>query len=347
MSIRGSLVRLAIPLVASICFATGARAEPVRISYQPLSWALPFYIASEKGFWKDVGIEPEFSVFPAGPQQIAAAQSWDLGGTGGPPAVLGAVRMGLLTIAIGTDESAVTATVARSADADAILKDPASLKGKQLLVTTNSTGEFSALACLKKFGLTRDDMQIVNLAPAQLVSAFSNDNGTLGASWAPFIYVLQDKSGAKEICNGQEADSFVTSNFIVTPEFAKEHPETAAKALAVYLRAVAWQRRHRDEAITYLKQFNEKNGVSLSQHFVEIDFDRRKNFTLAEELKIYDRSSGQATVDKWSDDLATYLVGTGTLKAVPDAKTYLDDRFLKMIDSDPKLQAFANDDAAH
>jgi ABC-type nitrate/sulfonate/bicarbonate transport system substrate-binding protein len=343
MSIRRSLARFGTAVVATICLATGTRAEPVRVSYQPLSWALPFYIASEKGFWKDVGIEPEFSVFPAGPQQIAAAQSWDVGGTGGPPAVLGSVRMGLLTIAIATDESDVTGMVARAAEADAILENPASLKGKQLLVTTNSTGEFSALACLRKFGLTRDDVQIVNLAPAQLVSAFSNGNGTLAASWVPFLFVMQDKSDAKEICTGQQANSFVTSNFVVTPDYAKAHPETVAKALAVYLRAIAWQRTHRDEAIAYLKQFNEKNGVPLSQHFVEVDFARRKTFTLAEQLKIYDRGAGKSTVDKWSDDLAAYLVGTGTLKAIPDAKSYLDDRFLKMIDGNPKLQAFAND----
>ncbi len=344
MSVRRSVAGLAALVVATIGFAASGRGETVRVSYQPLAWALPFHIASEKGYWKSVGLEPDFSVFPAGPQQIAAAQSWDLGGTGGPPAVLGSVRMGLLTIAIGTDESAVTATVTRADAADEILKNPASLKGKQLLVTTNSTGEFSALACLKKFGLSRDDMQVVNLAPAQLISAFSNGNGALAASWAPFIYVLQDKAGAKEVCNGQQADVFVTSNFIVNPDFAKSHPETVAKALAVYLRAVAWERKHRNEAIAYLKQFNEKNGVSLSPRFVEMDYDHRKTFTLPEELKIYDRSGGQAIVDKWSDDLATYLVGTGTLKAVPDAKTYLDDRFLKMIDNDPKLKSFAGDE---
>jgi NitT/TauT family transport system substrate-binding protein len=342
MSFRHAIAGAAAFILVVSGPMTGARAEPVRISYQPLYWALPFYIASELGYWKEAGIEPEFSVFPAGPQQIAAMQSWDLGGTGGPPAVLGGVRLGLQSIAIGTDESAVTATVARAAEADAILKDPSTLKGKQLLVTTNSTGEFSALACLKKFGLTRDDVQIVNLAPAQLISAYSNGNGTLAASWAPFVYVLQDKAGAKEICNGQMANVFVTSSFVVSPEFAKAKPDTVAKALAVYLRAVAWQKKNRAGTLAYLKKFNEKNGVSLSEHFLEIDHDRRKTFTLAEELTIFDRSKGPATVDKWNDDLAAYLVSTGTLKEIPDAKTYLDDKFLKMIDKDPKLRAFAS-----
>ncbi|MCG6206296.1 ABC transporter substrate-binding protein [Rhodopseudomonas sp. HC1] len=342
MSLRHVLGGLAALVLASTGPVAGARAEPMRISYQPLYWALPFYVASELGYWKEVGIEPQFSVFPAGPQQISAMQSWDLGGTGGPPAVLGGVRLGLQSIAIQTDESAVTATVARAADADAILKNPAMLKGKQLLVTTNSTGEYSALACLKKFGLTRDDVQIVNLAPPQLISAYSNGNGTIAASWAPFAYVLQDKADAKEICNGQLANAFVTSSFVVTSEYAKAKPEQVAKALAVYLRAVGWQKKNRAGTLAYLKKFNEANGVSLSDHFLEIDHDRRKTFTLAEELQIFDRSKGPSTVDKWNDDLAAYLVSTGTLKSIPDAKTYIDDRFLKMIDQDPKLRAFAN-----
>lgn len=319
-----------------------ASAEPVRISYQPLYWALPFYIASEKQYWKDLGLEPQFVIFPAGPQQIAAMQSWDLGGTGGPPAVLGAARFGLLTIGIATDESEVTATVARAGEADAIMKDPATLKGKQLLVTTNSTGEFSALACLKKFGLSRDDVQEVNLAPAQMISAFSNGNGTLAASWAPFIYVLQDKADAKEICNGKLAGATVTANLVARADFAKEKPEVVAKVLAVYLRAVTWIRSHRGETLVYLKEFNDKNGVSLSEHFLEIDHDRRTTYTLPEQLKIFDRNAGLATVDKWENELATYLVGTGTLAAVPDPKNYLDDGFLRMIDRDPKLRAFAN-----
>lgn len=342
ISPRRTAAAIAVALAALTGVSSVASAEKVRISYQPLYWALPFFVAAERGYWKEAGIEPEFSVFPAGPQQIAAAQSWDLGGTGGPPAVLGAVRMGLLTAAIQTDESAVTGTVARADQADAILKDPASLKGKQLLVTTNSTGEYSALACLKKFGLSREDVQIVNLAPAQLISAYSNGNGAIAASWAPFVYVLQEKSGAKEICNGRTADAFVSSNFIVKPEYAKEKPEVVAKALAVYLRAVSWMRKNPDETLVYLKKFNDQNGVSLSQEFLVIDRDRRTTYTLSEQLDVYDRTKGPSKFDKWSNGLAQYLVGTGTLKELPDPKSYLDDRFLKMIDKDPKLRAFAN-----
>jgi ABC-type nitrate/sulfonate/bicarbonate transport system substrate-binding protein len=84
-----------------------ARAQtPIGVSYQPsLYWALPFHYATVKGWWKEVGLTPTFSTFPAGAPQIAAsaAKSWDVGGTGSVPAVLGAVRFNILTIGITND----------------------------------------------------------------------------------------------------------------------------------------------------------------------------------------------------------------------------------------------------
>ena len=93
------------------------RQTAINVSYQPaVYWALLFffYVASEKGFWKDVGLAPQFSVFPAGAPQVAAAQakSWDVGGVGSVPAVLGAARSGLSMIGISNDELKANALMA-------------------------------------------------------------------------------------------------------------------------------------------------------------------------------------------------------------------------------------------
>jgi ABC-type nitrate/sulfonate/bicarbonate transport system substrate-binding protein len=47
--------------------ATAQTATPIGVSYQPsLYWALPFHYANVKGWWKDVGLAPNFTTFPAG-----------------------------------------------------------------------------------------------------------------------------------------------------------------------------------------------------------------------------------------------------------------------------------------
>src|SRR5258708_37989113 len=93
----------AVAGVFAIGNAAAQAVEEIKVSYQPaLYWSLPFYIASEKNWWGELGLKPVYSTFPAGVPQIAASasKSWDVGGTGSVPAVLGAVRFNLLTIGI-------------------------------------------------------------------------------------------------------------------------------------------------------------------------------------------------------------------------------------------------------
>src|SRR5690349_18528930 len=121
---------LAAAAAAAIAMG-GARAqalEEIKVSYQPaLYWSLPFYVATEKNWWAEVGLKPTFSTFPAGVPQIAASasKSWDVGGTGSVPAVLGAVRFQIETIGITNDESRGNALLVSGDKAQAISAHPA------------------------------------------------------------------------------------------------------------------------------------------------------------------------------------------------------------------------------
>src|SRR5216110_2059271 len=100
--------------------------QQIKVSYQPaLYWSLPYYIASEKGWWVELGLTPLYSTFPAGVPQIAASasKSWDVGGAGSVPAVLGAVRYNLLTIGLTNDESFGNALLATAQTADGFVKN--------------------------------------------------------------------------------------------------------------------------------------------------------------------------------------------------------------------------------
>ena len=83
------------------------------------------------------------------------------------------------------------------------------------MLTTNSTGHYAAVACLKKLGLALDDIRVINLGPSQLIAAYSSGNGTLAATWPPFSYTVQEKADAKVICTGREGGAAVTAAVVV------------------------------------------------------------------------------------------------------------------------------------
>jgi NitT/TauT family transport system substrate-binding protein len=345
MHARLKSLALGIALTAVATAAAAQQPAEIKVSYQPaLYWSLPFYVASEKGFWAEVGLKPVFSTFPAGVPQIAASasKSWDVGGTGSVPAVLGATRYNLLTIGMTNDESVGNALLATGAKADGFMKNPQSIKGQTIVLTANSTGDYAVQSCLAKWGLKKTDVSIKSMGQAEIISAMSSNNADLGGLWAPNIYTVEEKIGAKVICSGKDAGAIVPGAIVVRADYAKEQPQNVAKYLAVYLRSWKWMNAHRGEAIAMMKKFYEIGGVTISEASMHKEFDTRPVFDLAGQLKIMNRAGGTSEVDKWMTQIGDFMKGAGTLPEVPAASRYVTDEYMKMVDADPKLKAFAN-----
>jgi len=342
------IVRTSLAIAAAALTGTAA-AQPalteIKVSYQPaLYWALPFYIATEKNWWAEVGLKPVFSTFPAGVPQIAASasKSWDVGGTGSVPAVLGHVRFGIKTIGITNDESAGNALLARKDVADKFAKDPGSIKGQTIVLTANSTGDYAVQSCLKKWGIAKADVTLKNMGQAEIISAMSSNNADLGGLWAPNIYTMEEKAGAKVLCSGKEGGAVIPGALIARGDYAEQNPENVAKFLAVYLRAWKWANAHKPEAIAMMRKFYEQGGVTISDASLKKEFDTRPTFDLTQQLAKMDRARGNSDADVWFGQIAIFMRGTGAIQTVPQPTDFVTDAFMKRVMADPKLRDFAN-----
>ncbi|MBU1357182.1 MAG: ABC transporter substrate-binding protein [Gammaproteobacteria bacterium] len=348
-SLRRSLIAASVA-AAVLPFGAAVQAQPapteIRVSYQPaLYWALPMYVASEKGYWAEMGLKPVFSIFPAGVPQMAAAaaKSWAVGGTGSVPAVLGHVRFGIKTIGLTNDESAGNALLASKDMAAKIAKSPKdAIKGQTILLTSNSTGDYAVQSCLKKWGLSKSDVTIKNMGQSEIISAISSKNADLGGLWAPNIYSLEEKAGATVVCSGKEGGAIVPGALVARSDYAEEHPELVAKFLAVYLRAWSWMNANQAEAIVLMRKFYDQGGVGISEASMKKEFDTRPTFDLSQQLAAMDRSQGASKMDGWFSDIATFMKGTGAIQSVPGSADYITDTYMKRVKADPKLSAFAN-----
>jgi ABC-type nitrate/sulfonate/bicarbonate transport system substrate-binding protein len=345
MKLKTTLAALATTVLALPAAQAQAALEEIKVSYQPaLYWALPFFVATEKNWWAEVGLKPVFSTFPAGVPQIAAvaSKSWDVGGTGSVPAVLGHVRFGIKTIGITNDESAGNALLVRKDVADRIMKDPKSMKGQTILLTANSTGDYAVQSCLKRYGLAKADVTIKNMGQAEIISAVSSNNADLAGLWAPNIYTLEEKAGAKVLCSGKEGGVVVPGALIARGEYAEQNPQNVAKFLAVYLRAWSWMNANKPAAIEMMKKFYAQGGVSISEASMKKEFDTRPTFDLAQQLARMDRTRGNSDMDSWFSQISIFMRGTGAIQSVPQSTDFITDSFMKRVQADAKLRDFAN-----
>lgn len=347
-------MRLKSALFAS-CFAVASvlglaslpaqAASPVKIvvSYQPANyWALPFYLAKKMGWWKDVGLDASYVAFPSGMPQMAssAAGSWDVGATGSVPAVFGAARFNVVTIGIDNDESATNVLIADAKTAAALKVDPKKIDGQTIFLTENSTVDYVVRNCVKRMGGDLQKVHLVNLGQASIVSAMISGNAKLGGLWAPNVYTAEEKAGAKIVCTGVDAGVTVPGVLIVRKSYAEKHPKRVAAYLAVYIHAWNWAKAHPAEAHKALKAADKEAGVPLTDYGVSQEF-KRPTFTLKQELAAMDRSGGASKLDTWMNDISAFMEQVHSIKKAPAASSYVSNKYMKMVEADPRLREFA------
>jgi ABC-type nitrate/sulfonate/bicarbonate transport system substrate-binding protein len=338
--------RFALTL-AGLALAAPALAQApqrINISMQPALYSMaPLHLATEQGWWRQAGLEPVFSSFPAGPPQIAAAAAgtWDVGITGSAPGVLGAARFNIRTIAISNDESATNTLMVRAADLAGIRANPASLRGQRVLITVNTTVDYVLQNCLRRWNMTRADVQVVNLAQAQILSAFSTGEGRVAGLWAPNIYTAEERMNAVPLCSGSDAEAIVPGNIIVRDEFLTRNPDLVARYLAVVLRGISWMKANPDQTVQMLNRFYQAGGVTVSEAALRAEIARRPLFDLEQQLQLLSRANGPSQADRWYEGLSAFLAQVGTVPNPPAPSAYITDDVLRRIAANPQLRAFA------
>jgi ABC-type nitrate/sulfonate/bicarbonate transport system substrate-binding protein len=141
----------------------------------------------------------------------------------------------------------LTATGAR-------IETPADLKGKRLAFTAGTGGEVYTMALLKKAGLTKDDVKLVNLRPQDMVAAMSAGSIDAYNTWEPHIgngrRALGDKVRELDTA-GLYAETF---NIVLLKPYLAAKPQVAKAFLGALLEAEAWMKANREEAITVVAE---------------------------------------------------------------------------------------------
>lgn len=310
------------------------------------------WYAKEKGFDKDEGLDMELLYFESGMQQLEAlpAKQWVLGGTGGVPHVLGALRYGAYMIGLGNNESFLNAVFVRPDSPMAKTKGAVDgfpevygktedIKGKTFLVTTVSSAHYAMSSYLKVFGLTDKDVVVKQMDQASIMAAFESGIGDFACLWAPYSYQAEE-NGWVEASNVDTAGAALPITFVGDKEFCDKNPEVVAKFLRVMFRSI---NKLKEEGATdaniklFQRMYQEWAGMEFSYEKAKKDIEMHPVWTLEEQLKLLDTSGGESEAQRWQRLIAEFLHVNGRLKDEEFAKVkdgaWVTDKFLKMVET--------------
>lgn len=266
----------AVMLSMFMMSAAGAADLPrLRVGYVPEPAHGLYFVAKEKGYFKDEGVDVELFQFASAAEGMAAlkAEKLDVGtfGTTAP----------LLFISKGSDFTffggmmiggqAIVARPDRLAELSG--KDLKIYKGKKIGLVKLSTGDVIFKGALKKAGIDwKKDITFVELgSPTAVVEAIKKGAVDAGLLWPPHFSLAEKNSGLKVAHYLEEFYPKYTCCRIVAPTARlNADRETYRRFLAALIRAYRFYKTSPEETVRiYTKSLKIDEGIVRNETYVK------------------------------------------------------------------------------
>jgi taurine transport system substrate-binding protein len=276
MSSNGIIRTFLFAGAAILTIALGApttRADeplPIVIAYQAdLGWLQ--FGARALGLFEKVGLAPKHVKFLAGAPMIAAAQSGsiDIAVPGMVPFVTG-VGQGVDWVTVGIDAAGASSEgfVVRE---DAGINTIADLKGKKIGYFRASTAHYALVKALRENNIALNEVQLLQMAPAQQFAALSNKDIDAAEIWEPWIQKMLHQANGKLLATEKELGIYTAAAVIaVRRDWLSSHRETVRRYLTALTLAQKELDKDRSPAV---KVVSEEMGVPGSWALVSYDVD--------------------------------------------------------------------------
>ncbi len=255
------IAALAVALSAAL---PASAQDKVTVGVFPVSSSLPFFVARDRGYFKEENIEPEMVKLMGGPPNVAAMMTGQIEASAVLVTIEGmnanlkkpGVAM-YIGVHVQNKASQMEQFVVR---ANSPAKTLADLKGAKLMSAQGPSNMTAAKAVLATVGLKEGDYTIDQLDIAQHVNVMTSGTFDGGYTLEPNASTMRKlgvartlESGviAKYILGSDDAEAFA-AGCALTSDFISKRPDVAKRFAAAWEKALTFINTHPDEARAYL-----------------------------------------------------------------------------------------------
>lgn len=222
--------------------------EKIVLAVSPQLASAPVYVAHEKGYFKNEGLDVTLHSYASGQLALDAVLSGraDLATVAETP-VAGAALAGKRFSVIATI-CEIDRAILLIARKDRGISAPGDLRGRRIGVAPGTAADFFLHIYLTTSHIDPMEVRIVNLAPDKIVGALLNGEVDAVSAWAPLTIVLRDKLGSNAQVLQDPGIYTMTWNIAAKQYFVKNNPERIRRFLRPMIRANSFIREQPAES---------------------------------------------------------------------------------------------------
>ena len=199
------------------------------------------------------------------------------------------------------------------------------LKNKRVAVEAGVVDDFLLTLALEKEGMSRDDVQIIDIETGAAAEAFVAGQADAVGAFPPFWLNALQRKGAKEIASSKDFPGAIPDLLVVTQELIKEQPEQVQALIDTWFDILQFMSDHPIQADKILA---DRAGVSYKEF--QLFKEGTKIFTFEENLEAFSKGDNMKHLSYAAFKITDFLVNK--LKSVdkkPSLTKIFNQNFIK------------------
>jgi NitT/TauT family transport system substrate-binding protein len=275
-----------IALFAALIFAPAEQEGEVTLAMNPVPLSALVFIAEEKAFFQEEGLNVETAKFQTGKLALDALLGGgaDIATTADVPiALAGLSGLDFKTVStIAWSENDVKIVARR----DSGILSPSDLKGKKIGSTAGGGPLFFIHRFLEREEIPVSEVQLTYMSPPDMVNALSKHELDAIVIFGPFHFNAQRQLGDKAIIFSPDDLYGETWNIVVSPAYAQQNPENVRAFLEALYRAEQFLKENRAEAIEITAKHSGVEKAVLEGYWDDLHFELALNNVLFDYLPL-------------------------------------------------------------
>jgi len=213
------------------------RMERISLAVSPWPASAAVYIAQEKGYFREEGLEVALHNYLSGHLGLNAvlAGKEDMATAGESPIARAALEGKPISVVATICE--IDQGILVIARKDRGISSLSDLKGKRIGLAVTSAADYFLHVFLTTNGMNPREVRIIDMAPDKAVASLLKGEVDAVSTWSPHTFVLREKLGDNALVLGDPGLYTLMWNLVATADYIKNNPGRVRKLLRAIVRA--------------------------------------------------------------------------------------------------------------
>jgi NitT/TauT family transport system substrate-binding protein len=233
-------------VVFGMSFAATADAGEMRLGMTTWVGYGPMFLARDKGFFKENGLDVELQIIEDAALYMAAIAAGKLDGNASTIDEIMKYRSPdfCFKAVVALDDSHGGDGVLVQTDVNSL----ADLKGKAVGMNEGSVSQFWFNILLKREGMTEKDLQITNMTADDAAAAFIAGQIPAAVTWEPHLTLVRTKNQGKVLIDSAATPGLIVDVVALTCDYIDKNPKDVEAFVKGLYKAVEFIKTNPEEA---------------------------------------------------------------------------------------------------